>query len=81
MPCKEITIEAVDRPSYPIRVHFSQAIDFIRRALTTNEDNVVLVHCTQGRSRSVAVVAAYLVESQHISVRIRQRLNINASLA
>ncbi|KIY48793.1 hypothetical protein FISHEDRAFT_65614 [Fistulina hepatica ATCC 64428] len=52
-------IQLDDDPSADILVHFLPCISFIQAEL--DKDRGVLVHCQAGMSRSVAIVAAYLM--------------------
>lgn len=57
-----ISVEDVDYAD--LLIHLPYACNFIDHALRSQ--GVVLVHCVQGLSRSAAVIAAYLMYSQHI---------------
>jgi protein-tyrosine phosphatase len=50
--------------------HFADAICWIERALREYPNNKVLVHCFAGRSRSVAVVLAYLIYKLRIPLSV-----------
>ncbi len=52
-----------DDPSEPIHTFFSRTNNIITEALAANKN--VLVHCSAGISRSVTLVAAYLLASDH----------------
>ncbi|CAK5273783.1 unnamed protein product [Mycena citricolor] len=54
-------ITIADRSEANIQEHFVNTTQFISSALEENEDNIVLVHCFQGISRSATIVCAYLV--------------------
>ena len=56
------TIDIDDDESENISQYFHECINFI-------SGNRVLVFCTAGRSRSVTVVAAYLMKKKHLSVK------------
>ena len=68
-------IPAEDVPEFQLAPYFSKSYDFIdRNLLRTN----VLVHCMAGISRSVTVVAAYMVRkfkksSEEVIGQIRRR--------
>lgn len=52
-----------DKPGEDIARYFAPAIAFIQEA----EKNV-LVHCMQGKSRSAAIIAAYLIHSTNVDL-------------
>jgi hypothetical protein len=67
-----------------ISKHFADTIEFIRKALLENEEGGVLIHCNEGRSRSVSIVIAYLMKQenmdlstayQHVHSRSTTRIN------
>lgn len=51
-----------DEEEIDIAIHFQQANEFIDSAQHLGE--AVLVHCHEGKSRSVSLVLAYLMRSQ-----------------
>lgn len=53
-----------DEEEVNIAVHFMKATEFIEQAKSRNE--AVLVHCHEGKSRSVSLILAYLMRSQVI---------------
>lgn len=57
---KYMCLEASDSDKTNIIAHFPSCIQFIDDAL--NNKGNVLVHCTAGRSRSCAIVCAYIVK-------------------
>uniref|UniRef100_A0A8C3AHV6 Dual specificity protein phosphatase n=1 Tax=Cyclopterus lumpus TaxID=8103 RepID=A0A8C3AHV6_CYCLU len=66
-------VEADDKPTFNISQYFCSAAQFIHEAL-----NKVLVHCVMGRSRSAALVLAYLMMKHSLTVvdaieHVRQR--------
>lgn len=72
----------VCRVADTVSTDLTDAIDvsynYIQAAMRESEENVILVHCAGGVSRSSAIVAAYLMRSQMKSLRdvllyIRQR--------
>ena len=56
-----------DSSSEEIVKHFTEAIQFIEKALAM--DGCVLVHCYEGRSRSATLAIAYIMKSQKYSLR------------
>ena len=53
-----LVLDVQDTVTDELGQHLSQCVDFIDRAIASG--GKVLVHCNQGRSRSVTVAAAYL---------------------
>ncbi|XP_063162289.1 dual specificity phosphatase 29 [Candoia aspera] len=60
-------VEADDLPTFNLSQFFYSAAEFIDKALQ-NETNKILVHCAMGRSRSAALVLAYLMIYKHMTV-------------
>ncbi|KAL2083062.1 hypothetical protein ACEWY4_020835 [Coilia grayii] len=60
-------ITAEDTPTFDLTPFFYPAADFIHQALSQPESRV-LVHCVRGRSRSAALVLAYLMLQERLSV-------------
>jgi hypothetical protein len=56
-----LQIELDDAKSARIENHFEKALKFIKKALET-ENNNVLVHCWAGVSRSATIIMAYLIK-------------------
>ncbi|XP_013868618.1 dual specificity protein phosphatase 13 isoform B [Austrofundulus limnaeus] len=59
-------VEAADHPEFNLQLFFSSAAQFIDSALETN--GKVLVHCAMGVSRSGALVLAFLMLCQGLSL-------------
>jgi dual specificity phosphatase 12 len=66
------SLEIDDEPGAPIYSHFDHAHRIIRNALT--KGNRVLVHCAAGVSRSVSLVAAYLIIEKSMTADAALRL-------
>jgi dual specificity phosphatase 12 len=66
------SFEVDDTTDAPIFKHFDKAHSIIRKALA--EGNRVLVHCAAGVSRSVTLVAAYLIIEKGMSADAALRL-------
>ncbi|XP_006016347.1 dual specificity phosphatase DUPD1 [Alligator sinensis] len=60
-------VEADDLPSFNLSPFFYSAAEFINNALQ-DETNKILVHCAMGRSRSAALVLAYLMIYKNMTV-------------
>ncbi|XP_040034549.1 dual specificity phosphatase 29 [Gasterosteus aculeatus] len=70
-------VEADDKPTFNISQFFCSATQFIHEALS-HPQSKVLVHCVMGRSRSAALVLAYLMMEHGLTVvdaieHVRQR--------
>ncbi|KAH9520257.1 dual specificity phosphatase 19 [Bulinus truncatus] len=61
-----LSLEFRDLPEFPIIQGFQKAINFIDDARKAN--GCVLVHCNAGISRSAAVVMAYLIKTERMTV-------------
>lgn len=61
VPVAHLHIPLDDFPFAELVAHLPATTSFITDALTRNPASKVLVHCAEGVSRSVSVVAAYLV--------------------
>lgn len=59
--------------SLKFRSSISAALTFITTALRDPNNNI-LIHCSQGRSRSPAIVAAYLIYSEQHSMNVDNAL-------
>ena len=66
------SFEVDDEPDAPLYKHFDAAHRIIRKALA--EGNRILVHCAAGVSRSVTLVAAYLIIEKGMSADDALRL-------
>lgn len=63
---KYFGVEAADHPEFNLQPYFSSAAEFIDVAL--KDDGKVFVHCAMGVSRSGALVLAYLMICQRLSL-------------
>jgi hypothetical protein len=64
---KRLVIKLSDTLKTDLLSRFDECVDFIEHAI--REGGNVLVHCMQGLSRSVSVVAAYLIRCVGMSAR------------
>ena len=60
----------LDSQSELLLDHFADTIYWMECALRENPNHKILVHCFAGRSRSVAVVLAYLMYKLHIPLSV-----------
>lgn len=68
-----LTLPAQDTPVYQLKRHFPAAVAFLhdlRLRYDAGDRLRCLVHCYAGASRSVALVAAYLIWSDRVSVQV-----------
>eukprot|EP01006_Ploeotia_vitrea_P007027 TRINITY_DN15669_c0_g1_i1.p2 TRINITY_DN15669_c0_g1~~TRINITY_DN15669_c0_g1_i1.p2 ORF type:complete len:274 (+),score=12.52 TRINITY_DN15669_c0_g1_i1:1360-2181(+) len=57
-----VRVPVEDDPTADIGAHLAVSCDFISTALQAENNNKVLVHCWQGRSRSATVLIYYLMQ-------------------
>ncbi|QRV72636.1 Dual specificity phosphatase, catalytic domain [Ceratobasidium sp. AG-Ba] len=69
---KRLVIKLADAVDSDLLVKFDECVQFIERAIQGGGN--VLVHCNQGLSRSVTVVAAYLI-ARH-EMRAKEALRV-----
>lgn len=63
-------LTVLDSQSELLLDHFADSIYWIECALRENVNHKILVHCFAGRSRSVAIVLAYLMYKLHIPLSV-----------
>jgi len=73
-------VHANDDPWVSIEDYFDDAIIYIDKALTSSPDAKILVHCQRGASRSVTLVAAYLLYNLN-RAKIIKRSNIRSTVS
>jgi len=61
-------IQVEDKPSARLSEHFGPSIKFIEDVLDSAQENRMLVHCFQGKSRSVAILGAFLIKKHKIGL-------------
>ncbi|KNC52069.1 dual specificity protein phosphatase 9 [Thecamonas trahens ATCC 50062] len=61
-------IEVLDMPDVPIINHFDYGVSFVADALASDPTARVLVHCQHGQSRSVTLLAAFLMTKHGMEV-------------
>ncbi|KAI3935120.1 hypothetical protein MKW92_051449 [Papaver armeniacum] len=59
-------IDVTDREGTDLTRHFAECFDFIDEAKT--KGGGVLVHCFAGKSRSVTIIVAYLMQKRRLSL-------------
>ena len=64
------TLTVLDSQSESLIDHFADSIYWLECVFRENSDNKVLVHCFAGRSRSVAIILAYLMYKLRIPLSV-----------
>jgi len=64
------TLTVLDSQSESLIDHFADSIHWIECMLRENPKHKILVHCFAGRSRSVAIILAYLVYKMRIPLSV-----------
>ncbi|MBZ3870767.1 Dual specificity protein phosphatase 12 [Sciurus carolinensis] len=62
---RSLFVPALDKPETDLLSHLDRCVAFISQART--EGRAVLVHCHAGISRSVAIVTAFLMKTDHLT--------------
>ena len=57
-----------DKPDSNIRAYFEEAHQFIKEALSSMEENRVLIHCQAGVSRSATICISYFMAVESMSL-------------
>jgi len=57
-------VDIQDKASEDLASYLPGVLEFMESALNADPRNNVLVHCFQGRSRSAAIIAAYLLHTR-----------------
>jgi Predicted protein-tyrosine phosphatase len=60
-----LKIQISDDDDQLISKFFKEAFEFIDRALESNKDNTILIHCARGMSRSVTITVMFLMKKFH----------------
>lgn len=60
-----LLVPVIDDPRVNISIYFDKAADFINKCVQKEES--VLIHCVAGKSRSVTIVASYLIKYKNMS--------------
>ncbi|GFR20955.1 dual specificity phosphatase DUPD1 [Trichonephila clavata] len=81
----QMNVEAIDKATFPIFQYFRSTCDYIDKSLSSSEEANVAVISRQGRSRSVAIVLAYLMFKRNLTLReavrqIKQKRAIRLNL-
>ncbi|KAG2386459.1 hypothetical protein C9374_002203 [Naegleria lovaniensis] len=63
-----LKINVDDSTDVKIARHFDKAITFVRKALEENSQNRVLIHCKEGKSRSVTMMLAFGMTYFHLTL-------------
>jgi dual specificity protein phosphatase-like protein len=72
-------VHANDDPWVDIGIYFDEGIQFIDSALISSNEAKILVHCQRGASRSVTLVAAYLLYNMNRAEQITEE-NVAATV-
>ncbi|GFU23251.1 dual specificity phosphatase DUPD1 [Nephila pilipes] len=81
----QMNILAVDKATFPIFEYFRSACDYIDKSLSSSAKASIAVISRQGKSRSVAIVLAYLMFKKNFTLRkavgqIKQKRAIRLNL-
>ena len=61
---KYLKLDIKDQNNFPIQDYFEKGNQFIRESLNNNDGNI-LIHCKEGKSRSITLLMAYLIKYQN----------------
>ena len=70
---KYCKLDIKDLPNFNIEEYFSQGIEFLKNSKNNNDGNV-FVHCQLGKSRSAAIIMAYMISEMKLNTNEAYKL-------